>query len=46
MSGNSCVSKWTLEGGMESETEGSSSTYDESCADNECKGTDINGETL
>ena len=41
-----CVEMDRLEGGMESETEGSSSTYDEFYADNECKGTDINGETL
>ena len=34
-----------LEGAMEDETEESSSTYDESSADNECKGTDINEET-
>ena len=37
-----CVEVDRLEGGMEHETEGSSSAYDESC----CKGPDINGETL
>ena len=33
-----CVKVDRLEGGMEHETEGSSSAYDESYADNECKG--------
>ena len=41
-----CAEVDCLEGAMEHETEGSCSSYDESCADNECKGTDINGETL
>ena len=41
-----CVEMDRLEDAMEDETESSSSTYDESYADNECKGTDINGETL
>ena len=41
-----CLEMDRLEGAMETETEGSSSAYDESYADNECKGTDINGETL
>ena len=35
-----------LEDGLEDETESSSSACDESYAENECKGTDINGETL
>ena len=40
MSGNSCVS------GREHEPEDSSSTHDDSYADNECKDTDINEKTL
>ena len=40
-----CVKVDRFEGGMENETEESSSAYDESYADNECKETDINGET-
>jgi len=47
MSGDSlCVEMDRLEDAMEDETEESSSTYDESYADNQCKGFDINGETL
>ena len=41
-----CVEMDRLGGGMEQETEGSSSACDESYAENECKGPDINGETL
>ena len=41
-----CVEMDRLEGAMEHETEESSSACDGSYADNECKGTDINGETL
>ena len=41
-----CVEMDRLEGAMEEYTESSSSTCDESYADNECMGTDINGETL
>ena len=41
-----CVKVDRLEGDVEHETEKSSSAYDESYADNECEGTDINGETL
>jgi len=40
-----CVKVDRFEGGMENETEESASAHDESYADNECKGTDINGET-
>ena len=40
-----CVEMHHLGGGIEQETEGSSA-YDESYAENECKGTDINEETL
>jgi len=35
-----------IEDAMEDETESSSYTYEESYAENECEGTDINGETL
>ena len=41
-----CVEMDRLEGAMEHETEESSSACDGSYGDNECKGTDINGETL
>ena len=41
-----CVEMDRLGGGMEQETEGSSSACDESYAENECKGPDINGKTL
>ena len=40
-----CVERDRLQDALEDETESSSSAYDESFAENECKGTDIDGET-
>ena len=41
-----CVKVIRLEDGREHESEGSSSTHDDSYAGNECKDTDINEKTL